>query len=86
MTAYLAVARVSPEEAAERRSELLQQAQEWQAVTNVRKALEEGRAEVNQAAAEQAQVEANQAGTDLAKERWRAFLAARKAKKRLPME
>lgn len=78
--AYLAVARVPQEEAEERRPELLKEAKEWQAVENFRKLLKESKAKVNREEAEQVRAEAVKANTEVAKDRWRAFLAARKAK------
>jgi hypothetical protein len=71
---------VTQEEAEEQRPELLQKAKEWQAIENVRKALKESKADVNREEAEQLQAAAAKASTEVAKERWRAFLAARKAK------
>lgn len=81
-TAYLAVAGVTPEQARERRAELLEKAREWQAVENVRKVLKESRADDNREQAEQVKAEAVKARTEVAKDRWRAFLAARKVKDR----
>jgi hypothetical protein len=83
LDAYLATAKIPQEEAEERRPELLQRAREWQAVANLRRAWAESKAEVTQEEAEEIKAEAARASTEVAKSRWRAFLAARKARELL---
>lgn len=82
--AYLARAGMTVEEAEDRRPELLAKAREWQAVENLRKSLTADRVAENQEEAEKVKAEAAKANTEVARDRWRAFLAARKAKDRAP--
>jgi hypothetical protein len=82
-SAYLAAARVPQAEAESQRTELLEKAREWQAMENIRKVLNESRVEANREEAAKVQAEAAKASTEVAQARWRAFLAARKAKDRL---
>jgi hypothetical protein len=83
LNAYLAAVRINPDEVDGRRSELLQQAREWQAVQDLRRAWAESKAEVSQEEAEASKAAAAEASTEVAKTRWRAFLAARKAREML---
>ncbi len=83
LNAYLAAVQINPDEVEERWSELLQQAREWQAVQNLRRAWAECKAEVSQETAQEISAAAEKASAEVAKTRWRSFLAARKARELL---